>query len=458
MTQISNSLQTVIDEFFTFNVATEPKVIIFIKDITNRFKFTCDFIFKQSLKINYIITDNETEFLQSVLAKINYSDKAFDNSAKVVPHGLLSETEIRKIKIEHIKRDGTIRFFNTSEDGFGYDIFTSVFYFISRYEEWLPYFGDKHGRFEPRATIFYFLSIYKKPVVDQWVMEFKNHLQKLFPKLIFPEKKFRSISTIDVDNVYAFKGKPLSRAIGANIRDFLSLNFESIISRFKTRYFLKSDPFDSYDLQMELSQKYQIPLIYFFLYRHNTKFDRTIDPEHPEFIKLLKKVTENNITAGIHPSYLSSNEPGLFKEETELLRKNSGQDVVFSRQHYLRFDIRKTADDLSNIGIKYDFSMGYAVDVGFKAGTCLPFYFFDLNSNTQKQLLTVPFCVMDGAFYNYLRTQPKEAEKEINDFITEIKNVNGLFVSVFHDRTFSETTFPGWKALYIRLQEKLKAE
>ena len=458
MAQISDSLQLVMDEFFTFSVALEPKVIIYCPTITNRLIYTCDFIFKQSLKINYRLTDNENEFSQSGLVKVNYSDKNIENTLAIIPHGLLFETEVKKIKIEHVKKNNSIHFFNTSDTGFGYDIFTSVFYFISRYEEWLPYFGDKHGRFEPRATIFYFLSINKKPVVDYWVLEFKKYLSQQFPNLIFPPKKFRYISTIDVDNVYAFKGKPLGRAIGANLRDFLSLNFESIISRFKTRYFLKPDPFDAYDLQMDLSKKNNLPLIYFFLYRHNTKFDRTIDPNHPEFIKLLKKITNNNITIGIHPSYLSSNEPNLFKEETELLRKNSEQEIPFSRQHYLRFDIRKTPQDLIDVGIKYDFSMGYAMDVGFKAGTCLPFYYFDFVSNSQKQLLTVPFCIMDGAYYNYLRKQPREAEKETLDFIDEIKNVNGLFVSVFQDRTFSESTFPGWKALYTRLQEKLNSE
>lgn len=457
MTKVSHNLQTIIDEFMTFNVAPEPKIIVFNPKITNRLKYTCDFIFKQSLKVNYILTENETEFIQSNLPKVNYSDKIIDGAANILPFGILHQTDYKKIKIEHVKSNESIHFFHSPDREFEYDIFTSVFYFISRYEEWLPYFGDKHGRFEPRGSVFYFISIYKKPVVDFWILEFKNYLLKLFPDLKFPEKKFRYLSTIDVDNVYAYKAKPFSRAAGANFKDFINLNFENIQKRMQTRLFGKPDPFDGYDLQMELSKKYNIPLIYFFLYRNNTKYDRTIDPNHPEFKKLLKKIRNNSdASIGIHPSYLSSNEPALFAQETDLLRKNSGGEVSFSRQHYLRFDVRRTPQDLINAGIKYDFSMGYAVDIGFRAGTSMPFYYFDLDKNEVTGLMTVPFAIMDGAYYTYLRVKPKDSEAATEELINDVKSVNGLFVSVFHDRTFSQVMFPGWKAVYTRLQEKLK--
>ena len=62
----------------------------------------------------------------------------------------------------------------------------------------------------------------------------------------------------------------------------------------------------------ELSKKHNIPLIYFFLYRNNTNYDRTIDPNHPEFIKLLQYLKQNNITMGLHPSYYSSQNADLF--------------------------------------------------------------------------------------------------------------------------------------------------
>ena len=457
MSEFSNSLQQVLDEFCNYSVSASASVIIYTPQITNRLTFTCDFIFKQGLKVNYSLTENEKEFTDSPLAKINYSEREFKNTLNILPSGLLIETDTRVFKRPHHKQNNLIYFFATPERDFHFDVFSCVFYFVSRYEEWLPFVADKHGRFESRASLLYILSAHKKPMVDYWVLDLKNYLLKLFPDLKFPEKKFRYISTIDVDNVFAYKAKPFSRSMGASAKDFLNLNFESIIERIKTIYFLKKDPFDAYDLQVELSEKFNIPLLYFFLYRNNTEHDRTIDPNHPQFKKVLKKLKEKKIDIGIHPSYFSSTETKLFKTETDLLRQNSEQSIAFSRQHYLRWEVGSTAQHLTDAGIKYDFTMGYAGDIGFRAGTSLPFYYFDFENNVQLPLMTIPFAVMDGAFYTYQQIKPKDAEKDILEMANEVKKVNGLFVTIFHDRTFGTNFFPGWRALYIRLQEKIAA-
>ncbi|MGZ3885740.1 MAG: polysaccharide deacetylase family protein, partial [Bacteroidia bacterium] len=267
---------------------------------------------------------------------------------------------------------------------------------------------------------------------------------------------FRYLSTIDVDNVYAYKAKPFSRSLGASAKDFLNLNFQSIGDRIKTLYFFKKDPFDAYDLQIELSEKYKIPLMYFFLCRTDTEHDRTIDPKHPAFAKLLKEITKKNVAVGAHPSYFSSSDTALFGHETRLLKDLSGQNVPFSRQHYLRFDVGSTPQHLIDAGIKYDFTMGYASDIGFRAGTSLPFYYFDFEKNKPLPLLAVPFEVMDGAFYTYNAVLPKQAEKETMAIVEEVQKVNGLFITVFHDRTFGTNFFPGWKPMYLRLQERLR--
>ncbi len=457
MSALSNSLQKVLDEFCNYDITTSPQVIVYSPHISKRLIFTCDFIFKQGLRVNYVLTDNEKEFTDSSLAKINYSEREFKNVLNLLPSGLLEETDIKVFKRPHHKQNNLIYFFQTPDRDFHFDVFSSVFYFVSRYEEWLPFVADKHGRFESRASLLYILSAHKKPMVDYWVLDLKNYLLKLYPELKFPEKKFRYLSTIDVDNVFAYKAKPFSRSMGASLKDFLNLNFESIIERIKTIYFLKRDPFDAYDLQIELSEKNNVPLLYFFLYRNNTEHDRTIDPNHTQFKKLLKRIKDKRTDIGIHPSYFSSTETKLFKSETELLRQNSEQAVPFSRQHYLRWDVGTSPGHLTNAGIKYDFTMGYAGDIGFRAGTSLPFYYFDFENNTQQPLMTVPFAVMDGAFYTYQQIKPKDAEKDILDMAEEVRKVNGLFVTVFHDRTFGTNFFPGWRSLYVRLQEKIGA-
>lgn len=455
MNPASDTFRQIVDEYFVYASPATPQVIVYMPSISERAKFTFEFIFRQALRIGYQLTDNKSEFTGSSLVKINYSGEAIPGTVHMQPSGLLNETDLKVLKRIHHRRDNMIYFFSTPDHEFHFDLFSSVFYFVSRYEEWLPFIADGHGRFENRASLLYMLGAHRRPMVDYWILEFKAHLLTKFPQLQFPQKKFRCLSTIDVDNVYAYRAKPFVRSLGASAKDALAFNFQNIIERVKTLYFFKKDPFDAYDLQLELSGKHDIPLIYFFLCRHDTEHDRTIDPKHPAFSKLVKEMAKKEIPVGVHPSYFSSTETGLFRKETEMMREFSGRDINYSRQHYLRFDITSTPQHLINAGIKYDFTMGYASDIGFRAGTSMPFYYFSFSENRTLPLMAVPFEVMDGAFYIYNEIKPKVAEKETIAVAEEVKKVNGLFVTVFHDRTFGVNFFPGWKPLYLRLQATL---
>ncbi len=420
---------------FLFEGASEqPSIIIYAPKITPRLRYVCKFIFNQGLQVNFLLIDNENEFLSSKLAKINYSVKTFEHALNINPEGLLSSREIKKPDLEYTK------------DSF--DIFASVFYHIARCEEWSLAKSDEHGRFVPE-------TIFTTPLVDIWLMELKLMLSAKFKSLQFPEKKFKFISTIDVDNVYAFKAKPFFRQIGGALKSIARMDFVGLGERYSSIFGEHKDPFDEYEFQTELSKKYNIPLIYFFLYRNNTKYDRTIDPNHPEFIKLLNELNKNNITIGLHPSYDSFVDEQLLVAEQKRLSKNSGTEITASRQHYLRFNIKTTPKQLIKAGIQFDFTMGWSDKVGFRAATTLPFYYYDFETESELPLLAVPFSAMDGAYYEHQNSSAGPAYEKLMEIAAMVKSVNGLFITVTHDRSFSDAIAPGWKDLYQKLHQNL---
>ncbi len=87
MSGLANNLQQVLDEFCNYSVDSTPQIIVYAPQITNRLVFTSDFIFKQGLKVNYTLTENEKEFSDSKLAKINYSDREFKDAVNILPSG-----------------------------------------------------------------------------------------------------------------------------------------------------------------------------------------------------------------------------------------------------------------------------------------------------------------------------------------------------------------------------------
>jgi hypothetical protein len=426
---------------------------------SERLNYTCIFIFEHVLNCNFSIISDQEHFQNSDGIKINYSRSTIQNGFQINPKLLLFETNIKEgfIPEYELKSDSCLFFPNSENCDLGFDVFASVFYFISRYQEWQPFDSDRHHRFEISNSIQFKLKQHLKPLVNVWIEQLKNKLQLKFKEVKFPKKKFTYISTIDVDNLYAFKDKGIKRTIAGAIKDIYLLDMKNLKRRLTVVKGIEKDPFDIYDEINDLSIKNSVPLIYFFLQRAGKEFDRTIDPNSGVFEPVFDKLKKDNVSFGLHPSYDAHTNENLMQKEFEIIRSNSNTKIAISRQHYLRFDIRKTPSMLIKNKVLADFTMGFASSPGYRASTFTPFYFFDFKTNESTKLLMVPFAIMDGVYFNYSKVKARDAEDQIISMAYESKHLDGLFVTVFHERTFDELLYPGFKQLYLNLQEKLKA-
>lgn len=434
-----------------------PEFIIYTSKLSERLNYTCKFIFEHVLNCQFSTTDNKQLFKNSTAYKISYSTHSEKEILNIAPQDLLYKTGVDKnYQPNGTTKNGTLYFhISDSSCDLGYDIFSSVFYLISRYEEWQPFEADKHGRFELQQSILYKNGQHLRPIVNVWIEELKRALIKFYPNLNFPSKKFQYISTIDVDNLYAYKNKGAARTWGAVLRDLMTFDFGNLIRRIRVIGNKLSDPFDVYNNLNVLSKSGNIPLIYFFLQRSGTKYDRTINPSSRAFKEVFDKLNINGINYGVHPSYDAINHESLLEEELEFMQKSSGRPTKLSRQHFLRFDIKTTPKQLMQRGIVAEFTMGFASGAGYRAGTFTPFYYYDLATEKQTELLIVPFVVMDGIYFIYSDSGVAEAEKQMLKLAEEAKQLNGIFITVFHERTFDEDRYPGFGELYRKLNEKL---
>ncbi len=432
-----------------------PEFIIYSSKLNERLNYTCKFIFEFVLNCKYSITENKQLFKNSNAFKISYSTHSEKEIINISPYDLLFKTGVdESYKPKGTAKNGALYFhMSDSSCDLGYDIFSSVFYFISRYEEWQKFEADKHGRFELQQSVLFKDGHHLKPQVNSWIEEFKQALLKFYPSIKFPQKKFQYISTVDVDNLYAYKHKSSARIIGASGRDVITFKLNNLIRRFNVLQGKMRDPFDVYDELNELSKAKNIPLFYFFLQRTGTEYDRTVDPNSSAFKELFEKLNKSGVGYGLHPSYETINNNELLKQEFDLMRKNSNSPIQISRQHYLRFNMKTTPRQLISNGVIADFSMGFASGAGYRAGTFTPFYYYDLENEKASDLLMVPFTVMDGVYFIYSNAGVAAAEKQILELAEEAKRLNGIFVTVFHERTFDEVLYPGFGGLYRKLQE-----
>jgi hypothetical protein len=137
------------------------------------------------------------------------------------------------------------------------------------------------------------------------------------------------------------------------------------------------------------------------------------------------------------------------KKEKLRLESIVNTPIVFSRQHYLRLKIPETYQNLIDLDIEEDYTMGYAKYVGFRASTCTPFYFYDLDFEIQTPLKLFPFAFMDVSLKDYMKLSNEESLAKILELKNEVKMVNGTFISLFHNETLSENyKWRGWNSIY----------
>lgn len=426
-------------------------ILIYSIQMSPRLKYTADVIFKRvlKLKIPVMFTQEMEEFLQFDGKKINYSLYPVKDSIHIPCSGFLFQTGVKPVfpGICH-GAFGKALFPVDGSNDFTYDLFAAVFYMVSRYEEYLPFERDKHGRFQPEHSLAFKNNFLDKPVVHYWVEELKDRLMLRYPSFSFPKKKFRFISTIDVDNGYAFKGKNVLKMMGAAIRDIIKGDIGLATQRIQVVLGLQKDPYDQYTLHKKIKTKYKIPLRYFILSGQPSSYDHNLPPYNNAFKDLVKRIRKFS-KIGIHPSYFSNQSISIIESEIKTLEKIYGKKITESRQHFIRLDFPQTYRQLIKSGIRCDYSMGFPTMPGFRAGIAEPYLFYDLTDEKIKRLFIRPFQIIDTSYIDYLKLNPQDALKHMKRIADEVKMVNGMLITIFHDRTFSQTPKPNrWRSVY----------
>jgi len=418
----------------------ERTILIYTPQITNRLKYIFDFIFAQELGLSYQICTNQSSFEKSELNKFSYSN---ENIFKEVPflesHKLLQETAIQEINIDTFIHENYKAFFKTPEPSFfGFDIFAASFYLLSRYEEYLPFNADEHGRFQAEQSLAFKEDFLEIPLINIWINLFKIKLFNLLPDLIFKPQHFRFISTIDIDNAYADLNKGIYRSSFSLIKLLFSFNFNKFIEKIKVLNYSIKDKYDNYDFIEQIHEKYDFKPLYFVLYSRYGKYDKNPSINNKAFKNLIIKLAQK-YEIGLHPSYQSNQSIKILREEKSGLENIIKKPITSSRQHFLKLSFPSTYENLIAQGIQQDFSMGYSSMPGFRASVCSAYKFFNLITNNVSDLEIIPFAFMDACFVHYLKLNPEDAFKKIKKIIETLKKVNGLFVSLYHNENLQNT-------------------
>ena len=432
------------------------EILIYIPKITNRVRYVFRLVFKELLKVQYELTNDLDSFQSADKPKMMYGWKAHTDDIFFKASGLLFERGVHSLEYNAFEYKGNKAFFQVfdEESVMPFDVFSAIFFLVSRYEEYLPFVSDRHGRFAASLSMASQWGILEKPVVNIWSLEIKQILQKRYPGFQFPEKIFRFLPTYDIDSAWAYAQKGWLRNLGGFYKALESFDFKDFGMRARVLMGREKDPFDTYDLQLSYQKKYNLHPVYFILFGMYGRFDKNINFRNGRFRRLVKWLADY-AEVGIHPSYNTVENPQLLKDELKNLEDLLKTQITRSRQHFLRLNLPDTYQNLIENDILDDYTMGFAALPGFRAGICDTYYFYDLELDVETKLRLHPFAVMDGTLRDYLQLTPRDASERIKKLIDEVKQVKGTFISLWHNESLSDQKrWTGWRRVYENLLEE----
>ena len=345
------------------------KLLVYVPILTPRIKYIFNFIFNEILQTQAGFSSNAEEFKSSELPKISYANQPlgkelfFKNADFLLSHTITAPT------IKTTTFGDMIVPFAVDNSSLPFDVFAAAFYFVTRYEEYLPYKADQDGNYPAAASLQSKLKLLEFPVIDGWALMLKNMLLKHYPTLHFGKKEFEFIPLICM---YDSSGSP------GWLRQTMRL-FRKI-------------PFLGRPITPAPSKKSGLQL---FLIEQNEKYNLNA-------VTFFKPAEEVDMTCAKHITF-----PGSYLQ----LLKN---------------------------GISKDYRMGYSATAGFRAGTCSPFFWYDLQLEKTTHLLVHPVAVNDLMLSKEKSINPEPVLAQWGKMIENVKLLNGSFYLLWHKETLPE--------------------
>lgn len=323
------------------------------------------------------------------------------------------------------------------------DLIASAFFLMTRYEEMI--FRDKRdqfGRFPGRDSLPFRAGFIDRPVVDEYGKLIRKWLKMIGVTINEPPQKIQKINlTHDVDVPFSCRRwRNVARKILAGGNPI-----QSISNKFKP---LHDDPYYTFPWMLQQDKWLQTKAgenrcqsFLFFKAGGKTKNDK---PRYNLYGKdvgiLFSLCREQNTRVGLHSSFQAGMKPSLICKEKENLELAYGATIQHNRNHFLSSREPEDMEQLEKVGIKDDYTMGFADVAGFRLGTSLPVRYINCATRHLTSLKLHPLIIMEGTLNDprYMNLTADEAEKYCKRLIQNVRQVNGELTLLWHNTAVVE--------------------
>jgi peptidoglycan/xylan/chitin deacetylase (PgdA/CDA1 family) len=207
----------------------------------------------------------------------------------------------------------------------------------------------------------------------------------------------------------------------------------------------KFDPLWNFERIVEVEKELGVRSTLFFM-ADKSKPNANYDINHPVIKKLINDLLQDGFEIGLHASYQSFDNLGLFIKEKDRLEKVTKEPVIGVRQHYLHKASPLTHNLQRKAGFVYDSSVGCLSRFMLKKGWCFPY-------KTSSGLIEIPILLHDATLVRrkYMGLDSVEARRRTLEAAERVIDMNGMMTVLCHPSSFDLDEHEWWLKLYVEL-------
>jgi hypothetical protein len=327
------------------------------------------------------------------------------------------------------------------------DIFGSIFFLLSRYEEAASKARDRRDRFAGTGSFNHRFGLLDRPLANEYLEILWSSLQRLWPGLQRRRRSYGVDLSCDVDVPFSAVGRPWRRMALSLAADLAKRRAPELAWRrlraksARNGAGVQGDPNNTFNFMMTTGERHGLKTTFFLKAGvSEPQFDETYSLEEAPVAPVLREIHARGHELGLHPSYHTYRDGARLKAEFATLlraaeRLGLDQPAWGGRQHYLRFVVPETWRHYAAAGLAYDATLAHADQPGFRCGTCYDFPAYDLEQRRPLPLRERPLTVMELTLLDreYLGLAAEQAFERIARLAAVCRRFNGRFSLLWHN-------------------------
>ena len=320
----------------------------------------------------------------------------------------------------------------------GFDWAAACFFFLSGFQDWVVL--RKGSRFRSRDALQYRMQMHRLPLVNYYFEVLREALSEAYKTPIAPRGEYPLLFlSHDVDT--------LNRGwLEGGWAEFKAFRWQNTLALIVKRIFGRDDWYNLNHI-MDMEEGMGVHSTFFLLPRKG-KGNADYDITKPKFQKWIQTLQGRSFEVGIQGSKGSHGSASHLGADLKRMKYR----MFGNRFHYLYFRPQSSYRALEKNKLKYDSSLGFFDEVGFRHAYCFPFRLWHFEEDRPVEFLELPLVVMDTtlAKQKYLFTRREDAIAIIYDFLKEVGQFNGMMSLLWHNNYFSDYKYNGWRNVYAQ--------